>query len=101
MRVDFREVSYRQSLREAVFWFIFWIILCAVAVLIPYGLGALIPLFALLATIKDVESTTTAPATFGAFITMLLALGINDVPAAGLYFLAVVLGLISLVSHSR
>jgi hypothetical protein len=66
-----------------------------VGVAFPYGLGALIPLAGILVGIGDIENTTTGPAIAGAFVTMLLALAINEPITALLYFVAVLVGFLT------
>ena len=90
-------MSLGQPVRDAVVSFIFWTVASALAVLIPYGLGALVPVLGILATIRDLEYTTTASATVGAFVSLLLAAAINDQPAIALYFAAVLFGGVSIL----
>ncbi len=73
MVVDPLEVSYSDSIVDSVGSFIFWIILSAVSVVVPEGLGALIPVAGILVGLGDVENTTTGPAIVGAFFTALLS----------------------------
>jgi len=79
-----------------VFSFGFWLIACAVSAFVPYGLGALVPLLAILATLGDLEKTVGVSATFGTFVSLFLSAGINDQPGVALYFIAVILGIVSL-----
>jgi hypothetical protein len=95
-KVDFIEVSFSGSVKGAGFWFVFWLVACALSGFVPYGLGAFVPIFAILATINDVEKTVSPPATVGAFVSLLLSIAINDQPGVALYFIAVVLGVVSL-----
>lgn len=84
-----------ESIIGAVVSFILWKALEAVGLALPYGLGALIPLAGILVGIGDIESASGS-AIAGGFVTMLLAWATNDSVTAVLYFLVVVLGILSL-----
>jgi len=93
-------VSYSRSLRESLGWFVFWIVLSAVSVLIPYGLGALIPVIGILVGLGDLDSATTGPAIAGAFFTAVLSWVINDQIGMLLYFLAGFLGILMVMGRA-
>jgi hypothetical protein len=57
------------------------------------------PLVGILATIGDIEKTTTAHATFAAFVSMLLYAAVRDQTGALLYFLSVIVGFASLLKR--
>jgi hypothetical protein len=93
-------VSYSRSLKEALAWFIFWIVLSAISTLFPYHLGALVPVFGILAGLGDLDSATTGPAIAGAVFTAFLSLATSDQIGALLYFLAAFLGVLTVVGRA-
>jgi Na+/H+-dicarboxylate symporter len=64
--------------------------------LLPYGLGALIPLAGIIVGIGEIESARGS-AIAGGLVTMFLAWATNDPVTAALCFLVVIVGLLSLL----
>ena len=89
-------MSVADSIIGATVSFLVWKALEAVGVVLPYELGAFIPLAGILVGIRDVENAGGS-AIAGALVTVLLALATNDSVTAGLYFLVVVVGILSLL----
>ena len=92
-------MSFRQSGFGAFGSFLFWTLGSIFLAYVPYGLGALFPLMGILATVGDIEKTTTVNATFGAFVSMLLYAAVGDKTGMALYILAVIVGFASLLKR--
>ena len=90
-------MSYSRAGIDAIIATVLWTIACVVSVYIPYGIGGLIPLLGVLATIRDMDNTKSGPAIFAAFVSMLFAFALGDGLEASLYVIAVILGVVKII----
>jgi hypothetical protein len=92
-------VGYSDSARGAFASYVGWFIASVLSPAFPYHLGVFIPIASILASISDIGQST-GPALLGAFVTMFLALAFQDQLTAVLSFVAIIVGLASLLGRT-
>jgi hypothetical protein len=93
-------VSSSNSAKEAFASYVGWFVASALSPVFPYHLGVFIPIASILASVSDIGQST-GPAIIAVLVTLFLSLVFQDQITAVLSFIAILVGLASLLARAR